>query len=72
MQAYRLITGNAQKVAEFEQTISALLEEGYALEGPLVTAHDAAGTQIFQAMIAEDYFLEEDDDDDEETHDEDE
>jgi hypothetical protein len=69
MQMYRLITGNTQKVGEFEQAISALLEEGYALEGPLVASHDTSGTQLFQAMIVEDYFLEEDDD--EETADED-
>lgn len=70
MQMYRLITGSTQKIAEFEKNISDLLEEGYALEGPLVTSHDAAGTHLFQAMILEDYFLEEDED--EETHDEDE
>jgi len=71
MQMYRLIAGNTQKIGEFEQAISSLLEEGYALEGPLVTSHDASGTHLLQAMIIEDYFLEEDDED-EETHDEDE
>jgi hypothetical protein len=71
MQMYRLITGNTQKIAEFEQNISSLLEEGYALEGPLVTAQDSHGTHLFQAMVVEDYFLEEDDDD-EETENEDE
>jgi hypothetical protein len=65
MQMYRLISGNTQKIAEFEQSISALLEEGYALEGPLVTLHDASGTHLLQAMIIEDYFLDEDDEDEE-------
>lgn len=71
MEMYRLITGTTQKIAEFEKTISTLLEDGYALEGPLVTSHDASGTHLFQAMIVEDYFLEEDNED-EETSDEDE
>ncbi|MEY3182182.1 MAG: hypothetical protein RLZ35_167 [Pseudomonadota bacterium] len=65
MQMYRLITGNTHKIAEFEQAISALLEEGYALEGPLVTASESGATHLFQAMVIEDYFTEEDDDDDE-------
>jgi hypothetical protein len=65
MQMYRLITGNTHKIGEFEQAISTLLEEGYALEGPLVASHEGSGTQLFQAMIVEDYFLEEEDDDDE-------
>ncbi len=70
MQMYRLITGNAQKIAEFEQNISSLLEEGYALEGPLVTAPDPHGTHLFQAMVVEDYFLEEDEDEETENEDE--
>jgi hypothetical protein len=62
MQLYRLVTGNTSNIEQFEQTISALLEEGYSLEGSLITAQDAAGTQLFQAMISDDYFLTEEED----------
>ena len=68
MQMYRLVTGTAQKIADFEKSISMLLEDGYALEGPLVTSHDTNGTHLFQAMIVEDYFLEEDEEDEEAQH----
>jgi hypothetical protein len=64
MQMYRLITGSLQKIAEFEQSISDLLEEGYALEGPLVTSPSTEGPQLFQAMVVEEDFLEDEDEED--------
>lgn len=65
MQMYKLISGNTQNIGEFEQNISTLLEDGYAIEGPLVALGAGNHTQLFQAMIAEDVFLEEDEEEDE-------
>jgi len=70
MQPYKLISGTTQNIGAFEQAISEMLEGGYALEGPLVTLGASGGTQLFQAMIAdEDSF--DDDEDEEEEEDED-
>lgn len=54
MQAYKLIAGSSEQVAEFEKKISDAMEEGYLLEGQLVTAASpGAAVHLFQSMVFE-------------------
>lgn len=52
MQAYKLITGTQAGIKQFEQQIAQAMDDGYYLEGALVTQTSPQGDiHLFQAML---------------------
>ena len=65
MSAYILVTGELDKIKEFELKVSSALEEGYELAGELrvnqIQSQTSQSTLLLQSMVFDSYELDDDD-----------